>query len=59
VIVARIKLRRMAEPPDLVDAGELLQDLERRLDEDDFVSAGDEAPPYGPFTSRPRPRSCL
>jgi hypothetical protein len=61
VIVARIKLRRTAEPPDLVDAGELPQDLERRLDEDDFVPAGDEPPPYGcgPLTSHPRPRSSL
>lgn len=33
MILARIKLHRTAEPPDLIDAGELLQDLERRLDE--------------------------
>lgn len=33
MILARLKLRRLAEPPDLVDAGELLEDLERRLDE--------------------------
>lgn len=33
MILARIKLRRTAEPPDLVDAGELLRDLERHLDE--------------------------
>ncbi len=61
MIVARIKLRRMAWPPDLVDAGELLPDLERRLDQEDFVPAGDEPPPcgHGPLTSHPRPRVSL
>ncbi len=33
MILARIKLRRLAEPPDLVDASDLLPDLECRLDE--------------------------
>jgi hypothetical protein len=46
VIVARIRLRRLAEPPDLVDAGDLPSDLERRLDEtflDEVEPAPDEA----------------
>lgn len=33
MILARIKLRRPAEPPDLVNVGDLLPDLEPRLDE--------------------------
>jgi len=33
VILARIELRRLAEPPARRDAGEPLRDLERRLDE--------------------------
>ncbi len=46
MILARLKLRRLAEPPDLVDAGDLLPDLERPLDEaflDDVDPDLDEA----------------
>ena len=46
MILARIKLRRLAEPPDLVDAKDLRHDLERHLDEavlDDAESELDQA----------------
>ncbi|HEY6105556.1 MAG TPA: hypothetical protein VIV59_06220 [Anaeromyxobacteraceae bacterium] len=46
MILARIKLRRLAEPPDLVDAGGLLPDLEAHLDEtalDEVEPALDQA----------------
>ena len=46
MILARLKLRRLAEPPDLVNVGVPRPDLERRLDEpflDEAEPAPDEA----------------
>lgn len=48
MILARLKLRRLAEPPDLVDAGDPRPDPERPPDEEFLAGAG-------PAPDDPRP----